>query len=684
MHTSRIERTPPASYTADTNPQGPLMLVNRTYRRFTALCTLGIAASFGLVSACSDEFSNCRETHTCPKGGSGPGGGAGEAGAADTADVAGAPGSMAGSPNDATAGVGGGDGDGGSGGEGGSPVISCVPNAEACDGNRVTVCNAEGTGYVGPGVSCAAAETCWSGVCEPQECLPSARFCAGKTVRQCSENGLSSEEVATCDADQYCDAETTECTPGVCAPDWPACDGPRATTCNASGSGYLAGGTVCSASETCESGSCKPHVCEPNQTFCQGQTVKSCAADGLSSTVVSACTNQACVEDGDTASCKGECAPGQSRCSNNGVQTCDANGVFGTAAACTNKTCVVSGTTASCVGVCAPQQKQCSDNGVRTCNATGQYSNVVACPALTPTCSGAGVCGSPRSCNSLGNICGANGDKSCCASTVVPGGTFNRSNNASCPATVSAFRLDNYEVTVGRFRRFAAVYSPTMITEGTGNNPNDANDLGWRPSWNSSLPATAAELRASVKCESSAGYVNWTDTEGSALNEARPMNCLSWYEANAFCTWDGGRLPTEAEWNYAAAGGTAQRVYPWGNNAPGNNANLAVMGCYYNGTGDCNDGLNHFARVGSVPAGDALWGHSNMAGNVSEWTLDFYESEYPSGPCVDCANHAQSFVKVRRGGGISEIGTPLTTMYRGSTQPDLHYTDVGVRCVRAP
>jgi formylglycine-generating enzyme required for sulfatase activity len=73
------------------------------------------------------------------------------------------------------------------------------------------------------------------------------------------------------------------------------------------------------------------------------------------------------------------------------------------------------------------------------------------------------------------------------------------------------------------------------------------------------MKADQATLIAAVKC--SATYQTWTDSAGS--NESRPMNCITWYEAFAFCIWDGGRLSTEAEWNYAAAGGSEQRQYPW-------------------------------------------------------------------------------------------------------------------------
>jgi hypothetical protein len=76
--------------------------------------------------------------------------------------------------------------------------------------------------------------------------------------------------------------------------------------------------------------------------------------------------------------------------------------------------------------------------------------------------------------------------------------------------------------------------------------------------------------------------MTWTDTVGP--NENLPMNCVPWYKAFAFCVWDGGRLPTEAEWNYAATGGNEQRKYPWGSTAPDDA--LAVFNCQAVGTRD--------------------------------------------------------------------------------------------------
>ena len=95
--------------------------------------------------------------------------------------------------------------------------------------------------------------------------------------------------------------------------------------------------------------------------------------------------------------------------------------------------------------------------------------------------------------------------------------------------------------------------------------------------------------------------MTWTDAPGD--NEQLPMNCVGFYEAFAFCLWDGGRLPTEAEWESVAAGGEENRLYPWGSTAPGADAMHAVHGCYYDGVDTC-DGLVDIAPVGSAPMGN--------------------------------------------------------------------------------
>ena len=117
-------------------------------------------------------------------------------------------------------------------------------------------------------------------------------------------------------------------------------------------------------------------------------------------------------------------------------------------------------------------------------------------------------------------------------------------------------------MTVGRFRAFVNAGKGTQAnppSPGDGAHPL-LGQSGWSSSFNGSLPTDTTALRAALKCSGS--YDTWTDTPGG--NETLAMNCLTWFDAFAFCAWDGGRLPTEAEWNYAAAGGSEQRVYPWG------------------------------------------------------------------------------------------------------------------------
>ena len=127
---------------------------------------------------------------------------------------------------------------------GGIDEIRCAANQPVCDGNRATICNDTGDGYTIAGEACTSTQTCVAGSCEELECAPNERFCEGAVVRKCADNGLSSTEVTSCARHEYCDAASATCKTGVCSPGEPACDGTRATTCNASGSDFEAGGKL--------------------------------------------------------------------------------------------------------------------------------------------------------------------------------------------------------------------------------------------------------------------------------------------------------------------------------------------------------------------------------------------------------------------------------------------------------
>ena len=284
--------------------------------------------------------------------------------------------------------------------------------------------------------------------------------------------------------------------------------------------------------------------------------------------------------------------------------------------------------------------------------------------------------------------------ESCCTSLVVPGGTFpqGRSNVGSdqCPAgticdpgeqpehpsTVSTFAMDKYEITVGRFRKFVDAYvdnTTSAPADGAGANPNIPG-TGWQSAWNTSLPATKAELLDATHISCAETWHTWTDSPGTAEQENRALNCVDWYEAFAFCIWDGGRLATESEWEYAAAGGSENRLYPWGSAAP--TASLAVFGCQDYPGGRC-----VFLPVGSTLAGNGKWGHADLAGNAWEWTFDWYAA-YSASAKNNYANTTVGAGRAFRGGAAySDIST-LTATYRVGFSAEQREYSLGARCSR--
>jgi len=198
--------------------------------------------------------------------------------------------------------------------------------------------------------------------------------------------------------------------------------------------------------------------------------------------------------------------------------------------------------------------------------------------------------------------------QSCCTRNRVPGGSFlwaTAPGAAPERTVVSTFHLDRYEATVGRFKAWARAGSP-LPEEGTVLQRDlEGNPIVW----------TAHARRAAQRGARLAGwrrYDTWTAERFTA-----PKNNLNWYTAAAFCHWDGGRLPTEVEWQYAAVGGDELRRHPWGDASP--TLEHAVFNCGGDGGGECS--LDDLLPVGSKPKGAGRWGHRDLAGSVFEWTV---------------------------------------------------------------
>ena len=202
---------------------------------------------------------------------------------------------------------------------------------------------------------------------------------------------------------------------------------------------------------------------------------------------------------------------------------------------------------------------------------------------------------------------------------------------------------------------------------------------GWDPSFSTSLAADTQTLTTALKCNVS--YQTWTDDAGD--NESLPINCVTWYDAQAFCLWDATYLPTEAEWNFAASGGSAQRAYPW--SMPSDDLTIDCSHANYEidtpAGSDCQSGAG---RVGiESPKGDGMWGHTDLAGNVWEWVLDWDASPYATSACTDCANLVPSTARNIRGGSFVYNAPYQRAATRKALPPNNTFADLGFRCAKS-
>lgn len=174
------------------------------------------------------------------------------------------------------------------------------------------------------------------------------------------------------------------------------------------------------------------------------------------------------------------------------------------------------------------------------------------------------------------------------------------------------------------------------------------------------------------------GYCNW----GKTGRQRHPINCVDWEQSNRFAKFKGARLPTEAEWEYAATSGGKNEKYPWGNEAA--TCERAVM--YGNNGYGC--GNDSTMPVCSKPAGNAKFVSGgelcDAVGNVWQWVQDKYQNSYANAPLDGSAVEGAGSGRVMRGGSFrSEVAGYLRADVRDLAGPGLRGVRFGFRLARS-
>jgi formylglycine-generating enzyme required for sulfatase activity len=227
----------------------------------------------------------------------------------------------------------------------------------------------------------------------------------------------------------------------------------------------------------------------------------------------------------------------------------------------------------------------------------------------------------------------------------VPGGTFTMGNSDGMghsfeyPAhqvTLTGFYIYKYEVTVAQYREFCNATGTNM--------PSFPSGLSWD------------------------GKSGWTDPS----LQQHPIVNVSWYDSSNYAYWAGARLPTEAQWEYAARGPQG-RNYPWGG--------TTSLNFLFDGWSSAKCANNNTSKhqstwpVGSFPAGASWCGAEDMAGNVWEWCEDQWSDNYSSLP-------SSGSNRILRGGCWDYYSPdPYRTTYRDSFYPGSYDNLTGFRCI---
>jgi formylglycine-generating enzyme required for sulfatase activity len=284
-----------------------------------------------------------------------------------------------------------------------------------------------------------------------------------------------------------------------------------------------------------------------------------------------------------------------------------------------------------------------------------------------------------------------------CGLFAVTGGTFTMGDtnaydsvaaaNVAAPLqrdiTVSSFLIDQYEVTVERFRAYWSSTGRTpVIPDGGVLYP------GGVIVWDGPIQEPCQTV--ATTCDRGAtqpNRCNWSRTPGG--REGDPINCVDWDTAMAFCLWDGGRLPTEAEWEFAARGtDTVGHPYPWG---PTPDPPDDIRLCWSGARGAAGPRIGTCDEVSAISETfRSPFGASHMDGNVREWVADSFMT-YDDPRCW-ARTTARRNPLCPSGGGVGRTtrggswdSTRAAEVRAGARDRESQvgrYTTLGFRCVR--
>ena len=276
---------------------------------------------------------------------------------------------------------------------------------------------------------------------------------------------------------------------------------------------------------------------------------------------------------------------------------------------------------------------------------------------------------------------------------LVPSGVFTMGDNKQILAqdgegparrvTVTGFYMDQYEVSNAEYAAFTDETDYVTETEGFGNSfvvefflshevaSGITQAVANAPWW---LPVEGAWWRHPEGPDS---------TIGDRMDH--PVVHVSWKDAATYCKWLGKRLPTEAEWEYAARGGLEGRLYPWGNNDnPRGEHWMNIWQGSFPTNNTLEDGYAGTGPVNTYPPNK--YGLYNMAGNVWEWVSDWWSVRHSDTPLKDPQGPPTGTEKVKKGGSFmchKEYCYRYRCASRSQNTPDSSASNLGFRCAKS-